>query len=151
MSYPLARGREQGDGVVKRGPRNFRRGVSPLSALRQSWRRPVAVLAALSILLLLFMPMAPARAAPSPHHHGMHHGHQHEPVKAPPCADHHHGACPFCVAHSGFSLLPPLHPVLHRLALNSKGMVERAARIETPFQALRSRHRSRAPPLPVLL
>ncbi len=142
----VSRNRGLDDWVVKQSHRNFRCGSLSLRVLRQSWRRPVSALAAFSILLLLFMPMAPARAAPSQHHHGLHHGHHHGPVKAPPCADHHQGACPFCVAHPGFSLPPPLHSTLDLLSLNSESVVEQVARIDAPFQPLRSRHRSRAPP-----
>ncbi len=147
----VSRSRELDDWVVNQDRRNFRCGSLSLRVLRRSWRRPVSALAAFSVLLLLFMPMAPVRAAPPQHHHGLHHGHHHGPVKAPPCADHDQGTCPFCVAHPGFSLPPPLHPAQHLPSLKSEGVVERVARIEAPFQPLRSRHRSRAPPQPIAL
>lgn len=117
----------------------------------RSWRSPVALLTAVSVLLLMLMPMVAANflgrlaaetGATQAHLHGAHQS----PSHGPPAGHHDHGTCPFCAAHAGFAVPPPV-PVA--MPVEPVGTTTQAQpnTVDRPLpRHFMCRHRSRAPP-----
>lgn len=131
------------------GHRLDQRAVKASPRWRRRSARPLAWLAILSLLSLLFMPMAgPAHAAAGVAHPCSAGHHQHHPSGSPksPAGQAQHQGCPFCVAHAGFSPPPPIAPTLVPVAGFDVALAGTLSQAAVPALVFLTSLRSRAPP-----